>query len=74
MAKKKIAVKNSQPDELVDVRLELTDSALDAIISIGQEQLEYITNLKAALDSNDDVQLKFWARKLTGMPDLPILE
>jgi hypothetical protein len=41
---------------------------LDALITIAEERKGYVEQMRSALISGDDVQLKLYARKLCGMP------
>jgi hypothetical protein len=44
------------------------NSALDAVVAIAKERNGYLERMREALLSGDDVQLKFYARKLCGLP------
>jgi hypothetical protein len=40
---------------------------LDAVIAIAAERSGYLTGIKSALESGNDTNLKYFARKLCGM-------
>jgi hypothetical protein len=44
------------------------DTSLDAVVQIAEERAGYLEKMRAALLSNDDAQLKLYARKLCGLP------
>lgn len=46
-------------------------ASLEAVIQIAEEREGYLLKMKDALVSEDDVQLKLYARKLCGLPSEP---
>lgn len=57
-------VSHPSPDESAHV---LPGSELDALIDIANERTGYLEQMRAAMLSGDDVQLKLYARKLCGL-------